>query len=282
MKLFVLTLLTKERKKYVFKNKETFPELSIVKSVNGYNKDEVHDELKKLDIKYIRLNEYTHHDGYIESFKTYGTLANHITKLRQLQYQVKNKIPFMCFIEDDLLLKRNFIQFIDSYKYMFLKYPTLNIIRLGDWGEGYITTYESAKRILQLTKKYGIIQNIDNQFRENAGKEYRVYNTPWQLMEKSNEGDCLKTDFLSKEFYKIFLNDENIIKKELAKIPTLLSQRLKGISPYHSVRSKVKKEEKEKQQAIKSVAKEIFNLKEKIRNLESIVKKNNWDISKYM
>ena len=71
------------------------------------------------------------------------------------------------------------------------------MIRLARWGEGYITSLEGSKLILEHIKRTGIIRNIDNQLRLNCGKEIRVIKTPWKLVVGTNNGDCLKTEMLT-------------------------------------------------------------------------------------
>jgi hypothetical protein len=69
----------------------------------------------------------------------------------------------------------------------------VNIIRLKRFGEGYVTSLESAKRILKILDKEGICENIDNQLRLMCGKELYIQNNYLKLVVKTNKGDCLKT-----------------------------------------------------------------------------------------
>jgi hypothetical protein len=152
--------------------------------VNGYDTNETLREFHALGFMYKYLY-----------FPTYGTLANWITKVKMLKYQVEHKLPYMCIIEDDLILGAGFEKFVYENLYL-LKDPAINIIRLAKWGEGYITSYESAKRILDIIYKTGIVDNIDNQFRVFCGKEIAVEDTPFHLTVESNNGDCLKTEYI--------------------------------------------------------------------------------------
>ena len=45
----------------------------------------------------------------------------------------------------------------------------INIIRLFQWGEGYVTSLLSARRLLEIIPKTGVVDNIDNQLRERSG-----------------------------------------------------------------------------------------------------------------
>jgi predicted O-methyltransferase YrrM len=187
---FVLSLLKEDRLPIIEKNKKTIPQLQIIKSVNGYNKDETIRELIELKVKYKSLH-----------YKSYGTLANSITKIKMLKYQIEKNIPFICFLEDDLLLKPEFELFI--YNSICLLKDDINMIRLQEWGEGYITSVESAKRILEHIYRDGFVDSIDNQFRERCGKEIRVFDTPFDLTCEPNKGDCLKTEWLEENFKEI-------------------------------------------------------------------------------
>ena len=68
------------------------------------------------------------------------------------------------------------------------------MLRLDIRGEGYVTSLNGAKEIIQNIYSKGIIDNIDNQLRNYCGKEIKLDNTPWELAVATNNGDCLKTD----------------------------------------------------------------------------------------
>jgi len=181
--IYILSLLRDDRIKYVEINKQKFPFIKIIKSVNGYDINETLYELnkiKQLNIKYNNLE-----------YKTYGTLANWITKFKILKYQVDHNIPYICFLEDDVILEDNFYDYInDSTKYLK---DNINILRLLKHGEGYITSVEGAKKIIEHMEKSGIIDNIDNQLKNHCGKELKLKNAPIKLVVPTNKGDCLKT-----------------------------------------------------------------------------------------
>ena len=69
--------------------------MEIFESINGYDSNITIENLKNMKLKYKHLN-----------FPTYGTLANFLTKVKAFKYQIKNKIKYMCLIEDDLILKK--------------------------------------------------------------------------------------------------------------------------------------------------------------------------------
>lgn len=176
---FIQTLQTPERLVFINKNIQKFPDLKIFKSINGYDINETTNEFLKSGLKFNQLD-----------FLTYGTLANFLSKVNAFKYQVDNNIEYMCLIEDDVVLHRPFKIFVENYLFLL---KDCNILRLSDWGECYITSIYGAKNILTHIYNDGIIKNIDNQLRENCGKEIHIPNAPFDVVVKTNEGDCLKT-----------------------------------------------------------------------------------------
>ena len=158
--VYILSLLTEERKLYIEKTLKLFPFIKIFNSVNGYNKEETIKEFLRLNLDFHKLKI-----GPKNNFNNYGTLACWITKVKFLQFQVANEIPYALFIEDDAKLLPGFFQELDkkmSDKWKMLD-TDINIIRLFQWGEAYITSISSAKRLLNILKNTGVIDNIDNQ-----------------------------------------------------------------------------------------------------------------------
>ena len=187
---FIQTIGSKERVEIIKKNKLLFPDFKILNAINGYNPEFTIFQLKLSKIKFINLE-----------FKTYGTLANFLTKIGAFKYQVENNLEYMCLIEDDLLLEPNFKEYIESNLHLL---EDCNMLRLDNWGEGYVTSIEGAKNILNKIYYYGILLNIDNQLRLLSGKEIKLDDTPWTLQIEGNEGDCLKTRQISKnEIWKL-------------------------------------------------------------------------------
>lgn len=197
--VYILSLLTEERKLYIEKTLNLFPFIKIFNSVNGYDKEETIKEFLRLNLDFHKLKRSRNND-----FNTYGTLACWITKVKFLQFQVANQIPYTLFIEDDTKLLPGFFQELD--KKMSDKWKTLdtdiNIIRLFQWGEAYMTSISSAKRLLDALKNTGVVDNIDNQLRENSGPELKLnFNDFYRKWVKTNEGDVLKTEPLDEYFF---------------------------------------------------------------------------------
>ena len=71
------------------------------------------------------------------------------------------------------------------------------MIRLGTWGEGYVTSLKGAQIIQQKILEHGIKRNIDKEFEKYSRF---VPNVPWKLMVESNEGHIKETDYLPNLF----------------------------------------------------------------------------------
>lgn len=199
-KTYILSLLTEERLKYINKTTKLFPFINIVKSVNGYDRDETINEFLSLNLDFHKLKVGPRND-----FNNYGTLACWITKVKFLKFQIDNKIPYALFLEDDAKLLPGFFDSLNdimSDKWGLLD-NDVNVIRLFQWGEGYITSLSSAKRLLSIIQDTGVVDNIDNQLRERSGPELKLnFNDFYRKWVKTNEGDILKTLPLDDYFFE--------------------------------------------------------------------------------
>lgn len=190
---YILSLLRSDRYTFVYKNLSIYDKFDLIQSVNGYSEEDTLQALKESGLRFSNL-----HDA---NSLRYGVLANFLTKYKMLEFQVEHEIPYMCMIEDDVIVNHKFVDFIYHKALNILKKnPKLNIVRLGVWGEGYVTSLVSAKRIIKLIKQKGICENVDNQFRKYCGPEKNIskqcYNIIYELASKPNSGDCLNTNFI--------------------------------------------------------------------------------------
>tara|TARA_Y100001938_G_C8008454_1_gene388646 strand:- start:310 stop:927 length:618 start_codon:yes stop_codon:yes gene_type:complete len=197
---YILSLLTEERLKYINKTTKLFPFVNIIQSVNGYDRDETINEFLSLNLDFHKLKVGPRND-----FNNYGTLACWITKVKFLKFQIDNKIPYALFLEDDAKLLPGFFDSLNdvmSDKWDLLD-NDINVIRLFQWGEGYITSFSSAKRLLSIIQDTGVVDNIDNQLRERSGPELKLsFNDFYRKWVKTNEGDILKTLPLDDYFFE--------------------------------------------------------------------------------
>lgn len=198
IKFVCLSLQKSARMELYKRNEKTLPQLELIKSVNGYNIRETLLELRQTKLKFITLDNL---------FQNFGTLACFITKYNCFLYQIDKKIPFMCSIEDDMLLVPGFEEFVQKQAKMLRTASRVNMIRLGDWGEGYITSLVGAKKIVELIKSTGIIRNIDNQLRKDCGEEIYQPCPYWKRTKLSEQGDIARTAFFRRSVHKLMFHN---------------------------------------------------------------------------
>lgn len=196
---FAMLVLDKdpERLQNFNENLKVVPHLKMYKSVDGFNTEETAKIMEREKLEYSGLAPPGMNGKKVKNHKPkWGTLACWLTKYKILKWQIKNKVPYLCFIEDDLILLPDFQNFCLSLLHN-IKPGTTDIIRLGPWGEAYITSFDSAKNILFDLYNKGIIMPIDDQIRVHS-KEYVAgrKNTPWVLTVESGTGPRTKTKFI--------------------------------------------------------------------------------------
>ncbi len=79
IRVFILSLQRGDRQDVIEANLARFPHIEVVQAVDGYNPAETRAELNKLDVPYHSLG-----GPYGHAYRTYGTLANWITKTKML------------------------------------------------------------------------------------------------------------------------------------------------------------------------------------------------------
>jgi hypothetical protein len=198
-----LSLNTSSRATFIATNQRVVPGLRIFRAVNGFDKSEVIRSLAYSRLKYHILTYCA-----FTRFGTYGSLANYLTKFFALMYQVQQRLPFMAMIEDDMALQPGFAAFVEAAARRHLadtsrcrrrrhaapRCDRTDLIVLGAWGEGYVSSLESARRVVHSIREQGVPQNVDIMLNEgHAGPVARVSGTPWAHRVGPNLGDCLKT-----------------------------------------------------------------------------------------
>ena len=135
-----------------------------------------------------------------------GMLGNWLTKYDALQAQIRDRAPFQVMIEDDLVVSAAFAQLVlklvrshfgpeDSRRPIP---EQVNLVVLGRWGEAYLTSLASAKRVVRRLRLNGIRRNPDIQL--NDGSVGRTIKLPehmsrgcWNLSRATNQGDIKTT-----------------------------------------------------------------------------------------
>lgn len=195
MRVLVQTLGKEDRRAILEANVSKYRQIETFKAINGYDKEATKKALVEADIPLLALAP-----------TTYGVLANWLTKLLMLERQIADGTAYMLMLEDDVLLADGFVQLVEALVKDGKVFDKYNIVRLGPWGEGYVTSLESAKRCVRLLRAAGIRAAIDNQLRELCGPEvwFRVpVPVYWRLVYPSDTGDILKTEKLEGNFNEV-------------------------------------------------------------------------------
>ena len=79
------------------------PDVKLFRSINGY-------DIEETVLQYNRSRLFYH--GMKPGYESYGMLANFLTKYAFLRFQVFRRIPFACWIEDDLEINETFVPFV--------------------------------------------------------------------------------------------------------------------------------------------------------------------------
>merc|ERR1711862_173626 len=87
-----------------------------------------------------------------------------------MQYQVKERIPYAAFNEDDIEFHDVFREYVEQNA-LLTDSPTVSMFRMDKWGEGYITSLSSAIRTLKALGEVGIKRNVDNALRLDVDGE---------------------------------------------------------------------------------------------------------------
>ena len=171
-----------QRTRWVEEMRVKLPGIRVMESVNGFDQRETEAEMRSLGLRYQEL-----------SFKNYGVLACWITKYKGFLWQASNKIDEICWLEDDVDVGHDWdsgISFVDFVTQEADRHPRDRLIRMGQWGECYVTRLEAAERVSAKMLSEGISANVDNQLRECG--EIFVPGCPYRLRCPSNFGDTLR------------------------------------------------------------------------------------------
>ena len=186
----VLSLNTSARSAFVAASRRVLPQLELFPAVSGFDKHATVAALARSRLRYHILTYCS-----FSRFGTYGSLANYLTKYFALLHQVARRLPFVCMLEDDMRLHAGFDGFVHAQvQARLVGSAPPDVLVLGTWGEGYVTSLRGARRIVHSLQQQGVPQNIDIMLNEgHAGRAERVPGAPWAHRVFVNDGDCLKT-----------------------------------------------------------------------------------------
>ena len=173
--------------------------LTVLPSVNGFNHSETLDVLLQSGIQYWSLSK---------GAESWGKLAGYLTNLRALQHQLEQRTPYQFTMEDDVVLRPNFMSYVESAcaHYDRLR-PQPSLLQLSSYLELRLTSLAGARQIMRGIRRYGIVKNDDqtwldpsvNHNMHSAARRRRPELTkagegkPWELGRHTNRGSIAGT-----------------------------------------------------------------------------------------
>ena len=169
--------------------------LDALQAVNGFNLTGACTAVVDRTLRYHKMGK-----------QSAGMLGNWLSKYDALQAQVRDRVPFQVMIEDDLVVSPAFVQHVQDLVRSYFGAEDVyrpvreqvNLVVLGRWGEAYLTSLASAKRVVRRLRLNGIRRNIDIQL--NDGSVGRTIKLParlsrgyWNLSRATNQGDIKTT-----------------------------------------------------------------------------------------
>lgn len=195
LRFMLLSLNTTSRRGSLNRMQAALPPGStdMLQAVSGFDRRETLSVLARTGLVY-HLNTYC---GFAR-FGTYGSLACFLTKVLALHVQVQRRIPYMAMLEDDMALLPGFAPFVQE-QIAHLAAGGVDLVQLGAWGEGYVTSLDSARRILRAIKQQGVPLNVDILFNAgHVGRVWRAVGTPWRNFVAVNNGDIQSTPHIKR------------------------------------------------------------------------------------
>lgn len=196
VRVVVMTLGRRQKLIDANKNVQASPRLHEFRSVNGYDPIATAAALAATPLPMHRLC------GCFACGR-WGTIANYLTRYNALVDQVTRQYPFQATIEDDMRFKPFFKQFLKEQAESFgpaMDKGTIDVVRLGPFGEGYLTSLQSAKRIVERMRVVGINGCPDHQMNGGPPTALKVaeVRASWVGMIRTNNGDIARTACISR------------------------------------------------------------------------------------
>ncbi len=201
MKVFIISLrhAGAARKSNIERSKSILKDVEVFDAVNGYDPLSVLEDLMHSPLSFHQLEQ---------QFQTYGTLACFLSKYQCLQEQIERKLDFMCMLEDDVQIPEDCQKYLDEQVEWFKSQQAQDcpvaLVRLGKWGEAYLSSYEGAHHIIRELESMGIVANIDNQLNKLTSCVASKFGSfKYDLVVPTNGGDISKTRKLKNETLKL-------------------------------------------------------------------------------
>ena len=156
------TMLTSTpRDNWLAFNREVLPEMHRFAAVDGTSRIAVMRALNESGLRFHKLHS-----------NSLGALACWLTKFNALREQVSRRIPYQVILEDDLMVRDTFRGFAGHLVRTLFEERTVahrvDVVALGRWGEGYLTSLASAERVVSRLLLNGVQKSIDIQLNDGS------------------------------------------------------------------------------------------------------------------
>jgi hypothetical protein len=197
VRVLIMTMGTSQRLRFIAQNQKIVPGLQTLRAVDGKNASLVLSQLLVQGLQFKRL---------CSGYETMGNVANFLSRFLAFKAQLRDRVPFQATIEDDLHLDSGFLPFVAGVAYA-ARWPSdgrdgsKTYVRLGHYGEGYVTSLDSARALVERMQEAGIAGCPDQQM--NAPRYHRLpiadvsKHTPWHHLVAPNQGDLHRTQHFS-------------------------------------------------------------------------------------
>lgn len=180
--------------------KKKFPFIKILKSIHWREISKIKKTLKQFKVKSLTKKRYDTRNYKNLKIKYWcrSEIAIWATYLKTFNICLKTNKKYKYFVifEDDVMLHKNFLKYLNKYYIENKLIDKEGGIRLGRNLVGSIFTREQIKKIFYFVQKYGIFKAIDDQLIEhNILKKFTV-----KLVEYNRN---IKSEQKSSRFYKI-------------------------------------------------------------------------------
>ena len=186
-----------QRRLWFESNRQTVPGLRRFPAVDGRNPNETLAMLLAIGVPYEHM---------CDRYATWGMLANTLTRIAALQAQVVHRVPMQVILEDDVALGRDFPAYVERIAARHRP----DLVQLGGYGEGYLTSLRGATLLLGAFRRHGIRGCPDQQlnapwWHKLAGLKalQSTRRTPWALLAMTNEGGILRTPCISQSDHRL-------------------------------------------------------------------------------
>ena len=186
----VASLTHRDGTNFVDAMAKALPGLHVLRAVNGFNQTETIEALLDSGLKFHNLSH---------NVRKWGKLATFLTKWRALELQLARGSPFQITLEDDVVIKPTFNEFVQrACERLREKQP--DVLILSPYSEVLMTSLAGARNLMRQMRQAGIRKNDDHQIVDtrimgHAMATFRPFlfkkrePKPWKQGRRTNRGD---------------------------------------------------------------------------------------------